>query len=159
VNRRHAWPQNKALAGLASEGNSHNYAGLEKRIMTRQANKGTSQRQLRAGELLRHALSEIFRNEDIEDADLAGEIVTVAQVRVSPDLRHATVYASALSGKNSDDLARALNKHQRFLRGELARRIELKYVPELVFRGDHVGEEAAHIDEILRSPEVARDLK
>ena len=127
--------------------------------MTRQANKGTSQRQLRAGELLRHALSEIFRNEDIEDADLAGEIVTVAQVRVSPDLRHATVYASALSGKNSDDLARALNKHQRFLRGELARRIELKYVPELVFRGDHVGEEAAHIDEILRSPEVARDLK
>jgi ribosome-binding factor A len=127
--------------------------------MKRQASKGPSQRQLRAGELLRHALSEIFRTEDIVDEDLKGEIVTVAEVRMSPDLQHATVYASALSGKNSDDLARALNRHQRFLRGELARRIELKYVPELAFRGDHVGEEAAHIDELLRSPEVARDLK
>ena len=113
--------------------------------MKRQASKGPSQRQLRAGELLRHALSEIFRTEDIVDEDLKGEIVTVAEVRMSPDLQHATVYASALSGKNSDDLARALNRHQRFLRGELARRVELKYVPELAFRGDHVGEEAAHI--------------
>jgi ribosome-binding factor A len=127
--------------------------------MKRQASKGPSQRQLRAGELLRHALAEIFRTEDIVDQDLEGEIITVAEVRLSPDLRHATVYASALSGKDSDVLARALNRHQRFLRGELARRIELKYVPELVFRGDHVGEEAAHIDELLRSPEVARDLK
>jgi ribosome-binding factor A len=127
--------------------------------MKRQASKGPSQRQLRAGELLRHALSEIFRTEDIVDQELKGEIVTVAEVRLSPDLRHATVYTNALSGKNSDDLARALNRHQRFLRGELARRVELKYVPELVFRGDHVGEEAAHIDALLRSPEVARDLK
>jgi ribosome-binding factor A len=127
--------------------------------MKRQQAKGPSQRQLRAGELLRHALSEIFRTEDIVDHDLVGEIVTVAEVRMSPDLRHATVYASALSGKNPDDLARALNRHQRFLRGELARRVELKYVPDLVFRGDHVAEEAAHIDELLRSPEVVRDLK
>jgi ribosome-binding factor A len=144
---------------LASGPNSLNYARLEKRIMKRQATKGPSQRQLRAGELLRHALAEIFRCEEFEDHDLKGEIVTVAEVRMSPDLRHATVFASALSGKNSDDLARALNRHQRFLRGELARRIELKYVPELQFRGDHVAEEAAHIDELLRSPEVARDLK
>jgi ribosome-binding factor A len=127
--------------------------------MKRQANKGQSQRQLRAGELLRHALSEILRTEDIEDSELGGEIVTISEVRMSPDLQHATVFASALSGKNSGDLARALNRHQRFLRGELARRVELKYTPELVFRGDHAVEAAERIEELLRSPDVARDLK
>ena len=127
--------------------------------MKRQPAKGPSQRQLRAGELLRHALAEIFRTEDIEDGDLKGEIVTVAEVRMSPDLQHATVFASALSGKNSERIAAALNRHQRFLRGELARRVELKYIPDLTFRGDHVAEEAGRIEELLRSPEVARDLK
>ncbi len=127
--------------------------------MKRQTNKGPTQRQLRAGELLRHSLSDIFRTEDIEDPDLNGEIVTVAEVRMSPDLQHATVFASALSGKNNDELARALNRHQRFLRGELARRVELKYIPELLFRGDRASEAAGRIDELLRSPDVARDLK
>jgi ribosome-binding factor A len=127
--------------------------------MKRQQAKGPTQRQLRAGELLRHALSEIFHSEDIDDEDLKGEIVTVAEVRMSPDLQHATVFASALSGKNSDDLARALNRHHRFLRGELARRVELKYVPDLAFRGDHAADAAGRIDELLRSPDVARDLK
>lgn len=127
--------------------------------MKRQATKGPSQRQLRAGELLRHALAEIFRAEEIEDQDLEGEIINVAEVRMSPDLQHATVFTSALSGKDSEGIARALNRHHRFLRGELARRVELKYIPDLVFRGDHAGEEAAHIDELLRSPQVARDLK
>ena len=127
--------------------------------MKRQSAKGPTQRQLRAGELLRHALADIFRTEDIEDQDLKGEIVTVAEVRMSPDLQHATVFASALSGKNSDEVARALNRHHKFLRGELARRVELKYIPDLVFRGDHVAEEAGRIEELLRSPEVSRDLK
>ncbi len=127
--------------------------------MTRQTSKGPSQRQLRAGELLRHTLAEIFRTEDIEDPDLHGEIITVAEVRVSPDLKHATVFASALSGKNGGTIAGALNRHQRFLRGELARRVELKYVPELVFRADHALKAAERIDELLRSPDVARDLK
>ncbi len=127
--------------------------------MKRQAAKGPTQRQLRAGELLRHALADIFRNEDIEDSELKGEIVTVAEVRMSPDLQHATVFASALSGKNSDDLARALNRHSKFLRGELARHVELKYVPDLMFRGDHAVDAAERIEELLRSPEVSRDLK
>ena len=88
-----------------------------------------------------------------------GEIVTVAEVRLSPDLKHAVVFASALSGKNSDIVAEALNRHHRFLRGELARRVELKYVPNLVFKGDHLLDEAGRIEDLLRSPEVARDLK
>ncbi|KAI95993.1 ribosome-binding factor A [Rhodomicrobium udaipurense JA643] len=121
--------------------------------------KGPSQRQLRAGELLRHALAEIFRLEDIEDAELKGQLITVAEVRVSPDIKHATVFTSALGGKPGDVIAKALNRHARFLRGELARRIELKYVPELVFRADHALDAAERIDELLRSPDVARDLK
>ncbi len=127
--------------------------------MKHQPTKGPSQRQLRAGELLRHTLAQIFQTEDIEDVDLKGEIITVGEVRVSPDLKHATVFTSALSGKDSDTIAEALNRHSRFLRGVLARRIELKYVPELAFKGDHILEEAGRIDELLRSPEVARDLK
>ncbi len=127
--------------------------------MKHQPTKGPSQRQLRAGELLRHALAEIFQTEDIEDSELKGEIITVSEVRVSPDLKHATVFASSLGGKGSDGIARALNRHNRFLRGELARRVELKYVPDLVFRGDHAIDAAERIDELLRSPQVARDLK
>ncbi len=144
---------------LVSRWIPRNYAKFERRTMKHQPKKGPTQRQLRAGELLRHALAEIFRAEDIQDNELTGEIITVAEVRLSPDLKHAVVFTSALSGKDSDAIAEALNRHHRFLRGELARRIELKYVPELVFKGDHVIDEAGRIDELLRSPEVARDLK
>lgn len=126
--------------------------------MKSQSRKGPSQRQLRAGELIRHALSEVFQVEDILDADLEGEIITVAEVRMTPDLKHATVFVSALGGKNSDDIARAVNRHKRFLRGELARRVELKYIPDLEFRGDRAAEAAERVEELLRSPQVARDL-
>jgi ribosome-binding factor A len=121
--------------------------------------KGPSQRQLRAGELLRHALAEIFMTEDIEDDALRGEIITVSEVRVSPDLKHATVFVAALGEKKHEELARSLNRHQRFLRGELAKRVELKYMPDLSFRGDHSVAASERIDELLRSPNVARDLK
>ncbi len=123
-----------------------------------QAKKGPSQRQLRAGELLRHALAEIFSVEEIEDTELAGVAITVAEVRMSPDLRHATIFVSALGGMNADEVAKALNRHQRFLRGQLARRVQLKYMPDLLFRGDHALEAAKRIEELLRSPQVARDL-
>ena len=144
---------------LVSCRNSLKYAGFGETLMKHQPAKGPSQRQLRAGELLRHTLAQVFQTEDIEDTELKGEIITVGEVRLSPDLKHATVFTSALSGKDSDTIAKALNRHQRFLRGELARRIELKYVPELVFKGDHLLDEAGRIEDLLRSPEVARDLK
>jgi ribosome-binding factor A len=127
--------------------------------MKPQTTKGPSQRQLRAGELLRHALAEIFMTEDIEDDELRGEIITVSEVRVSPDLKHATVFVAALGERKNEDLARSLNRHQRFLRGGLARRVELKYIPDLSFRGDHSVEASDRIEELLRSPNVARDLK
>lgn len=151
--------QSDEANALVSRRNSLKYAGFGETLMRHQPTKGPSQRQLRAGELLRHTLAQIFQTEDIEDSELKGEIITVGEVRVSPDLKHATVFTSALSGKDSDTIAKALNRHHRFLRGELARRIELKYVPELAFKGDHLLDEAGRIDDLLRSPEVARDLK
>lgn len=120
--------------------------------------RGPSQRQLRAGELLRHTLAEILMTEDIEDEELRGELITVSEVRVSPDLKHATVYVTAVRGTN-EDVAKALKRHARFLRGELARRVELKYIPELSFEGDITAETSERIDALLRSPEVQRDLK
>jgi ribosome-binding factor A len=151
--------QSDEANALVSCRDSLKYAGSGETLMKRQPTKGPSQRQLRAGELLRHTLAQLFQTEDIEDAELKGEIITVGEVRVSPDLKHATVFTSARSGKDSDTIAAALNRHQRFLRGVLARLIELKYVPELVFKGDHHLDEAGRIDDLLRSPEVARDLK
>ena len=121
--------------------------------------KGPSQRQLRAGELLRHALAEILTAEDIDDPDLEGQILTVVEVRVSPDLKNATVFVNAMAFGGNDRVAGALNRHQRFLRGALARRIDLKYVPDLAFRADHAVEAVQRIEDLLRSPEVARDLK
>src|SRR5262245_36115632 len=92
--------------------------------------KGPSQRQLRVGEMLRHSLSEILRETDIRDPDLAGVSVTVTQVKPSPDMRHATVFVEPLGGKNAGMVVAALNRHKGFLRGAMGRTIELKFTPE-----------------------------
>ena len=99
--------------------------------MVRQQAKGPSQRQLRVGEMLRHALAEILTRADIADPELEGRYITVTEVKTSPDLRHATVFARPF-GKDQDDgaIIKALNRHQRFLRGELGRRVDLKFIPE-----------------------------
>jgi len=121
--------------------------------------KGPSQRQLRVGEVLRHALFDILRSTDIRDADLAGVSVTVTQVKPSPDMRHATVFVEPLGGVNADTIIAALNRHRGFLRGELGHRIELKFTPELRFVEDTSFAEAERIARILHSDKVARDLK
>jgi len=120
--------------------------------------KTPSQRQLRVGEVLRHALAEVFREEDIRDLDLIGVSVTVTEVRPSPDLRHATAFVEPLGGGNADVIVKALNRHRGFLRGELGHRITLKFTPELRFLEDTSFAEAAHIEGILRSEKVSRDL-
>ncbi len=120
--------------------------------------KGPSQRQLRVGELLRHALAEIFVREKIADPDLANLLITVSEVRVSPDLKHATAYVIPTGGGDAQKLARNLGKHQRFLRGMLARRVDLRYVPDISFRADVSIDEAQRINDLLRSPDVRRDL-
>ncbi len=121
--------------------------------------RGPSQRQLRVGELLRHALSDILLQNEIRDPDLEGVSVTVTQVKPSPDMRHATVFVEPLGGKNADTIVNALNRHRGFLRGELGRTIELKFTPELRFVEDTSFAEAERIEKILQSEKVARDLQ
>jgi ribosome-binding factor A len=119
---------------------------------------GPSQRQLRVGEMLRHALSEILMRGEIRDPDLDDTPVTVTQVIPSPDMRHATVFCEPLGGKNADLIVAALNKHKGFVRGLLGKTIALKFTPELRFIEDKSFAEAQRIEDILKSSRVQRDL-
>lgn len=125
----------------------------------RGAPSGPSQRQLRAGELIRHALVEILREEEIADPDLAGVSVTVTEVRMSPDLRHAYAFVEPLGGQDAARVVAALNRHARFLRGRLGREIDMKFTPDLRFAHDESFTEAARMEALFRDPRVARDLE
>ncbi|MBK6702866.1 MAG: 30S ribosome-binding factor RbfA [Caulobacteraceae bacterium] len=120
---------------------------------------GPSQRQLRAAEVVRHALVDIVQREELRDADLKGVYVTIGEVRASPDLKHMTAFVSSLGPSDPQLIANGLTRISPFLRGRLARNIALKFTPELHFQPDISYDEARHIDELLASPEVARDLK
>lgn len=124
----------------------------------RGAPAGPSQRQLRAGELIRHALVEILREEEIADPDLAGVSVTVTEVRMSPDLRHALCFVEPLGGRDAGRVVGALNRSARFLRGRLGRGIDMKFTPDLKFAHDESFDEAARMEALFRDPRVARDL-
>ena len=119
---------------------------------------GPSQRQLRVGEMLRHALADILRQNDIRDPDLDGVSVTITQVKPSPDMRYATVYCEPLGGENAKVIIAALNRHKGFLRGEMGHRIATKFTPELRFVEDESFAEAEKIETILKSERVSRDL-
>ena len=119
---------------------------------------GGSQRQLRVGETVRHALAEILANGDVHDPDLEGHIITVPEVRMSPDLKLATIYVMPLGGRDTEVVIEALNRNKKFLRGEIAHRVNLKFAPEIRFRADDRFEEAERIEKLLRTPEVQRDL-
>jgi len=120
---------------------------------------GPSQRQLRAAELVRHALVDILAREELRDPDLRGVSITVGEVRASPDLKHMTVFVSSLGPGDPRVIANGLTRTAGFLRARLARAVELRFTPELHFQPDVSYEEARHIDDLLASPEVARDLK
>jgi ribosome-binding factor A len=119
---------------------------------------GPSQRQLRVGEMLRHALAEILNRNEIRYPDLDGVSVTITQVKPSPDMRYATVYCEPLGGENAKAIIAALNKHKGFLRGEMGHRIAIKFTPELRFVEDESFAEALKIENILKSERVSRDL-
>jgi ribosome-binding factor A len=119
---------------------------------------GPTQRQLRAGELVRHALVDILAREDLRDPDLQGVSITVGEVRGSPDLKHMNVFVAALGDHDPQRIAKALDRCAGFLRGRLARAVDLRFTPELHFIPDVSYDEARHIDALLRSPEVKRDL-
>lgn len=120
---------------------------------------GPTQRQLRAGELVRHALVEILREEEFADPELTGVSVTVTQARMSPDLRHAMVFIVPLGGGHAGQVAKALNRHAKFLRGQLGRSIDMKFTPDLKFIEDESFDEAERINRLFDDPRVKADLE
>jgi ribosome-binding factor A len=114
---------------------------------------------LRVGELVRHALAQLFARGEIEDDELAGAVITVPEVRMSPDLKLASAYVMPLGGERAGEIVAALNRHQRFIRGRVAPEIDLKFAPEIRFFVDETFDEFGKIDALLRSDRVQRDLR
>jgi ribosome-binding factor A len=119
---------------------------------------GGSQRQLRVGETVRHAVADILAHGDVHDPDLEGHIITVPEVRMSPDLKLATIYVMPLGGRDTEIVIAALDRNKKFLRGEIAHRVNLKFAPDIRFRVDERFDEAERIEKLLRTPAVQRDL-
>jgi ribosome-binding factor A len=120
--------------------------------------EGRSVRLLRVGEQVRHALSDILMRGDVHDDVLASHSVSITEVRMSPDLRHATVFVKPLLGADEDEVLKALKRNVRYLKGEVAHRVNTKYAAELKFLADESFDEGSHIDRLLRDPKVAQDL-
>jgi ribosome-binding factor A len=123
-----------------------------------QSAKPPSQRQLRVGELIRHKLAEMLSRGEIHDDVLASHVITVPEVRLSPDLKLATAYVIPLGGADTEAVIEALNRHKRFIRGEIAHSVNLKFAPDIRFRRDETFEEASRIDALLASPKVRGDV-
>jgi ribosome-binding factor A len=120
---------------------------------------GPSQRQLRVAELIRHALSEMLARGEIHDDVLAAHVVTVPEVRMSPDLRLATVYVMPLGGKDTEAVLEALERNRRYVRGEIAEAVNLKFAPDIRFLADETFQEVNRIEQLLASDKVRRDLE
>ncbi len=117
-----------------------------------------SQRMLRVGELIRHAMSELLSRGEINDPVLETHVVTIPGVRMSPDLKLATIFVMPLGGQDVEPVIKALDRHKKFLRGEIARRINLKFAPDIRFRMDESFDASAKIDALLNSDKVRADL-
>ena len=119
---------------------------------------GPSQRSLRVGELVRHALAAMFARGDVDDDALRGTVITVPEVRMSPDLKIANAYIMPLGGQHAEEIVAALNRHAKYVRGRVAPQINMKFAPEVRFFVDETFEEASRIDALLRSKKVQQDL-
>ncbi|WP_375420421.1 30S ribosome-binding factor RbfA [uncultured Sphingomonas sp.] len=117
-----------------------------------------SVRTLRVGEQMRHVLSEILQRGDVHDPVLAKHVVSITEVRMSPDLRHATVFVKPLLGRDEEAVLKALRTNTAYLQREVASRVQMKYAAKLKFLADESFDEGSHIDALLRAPKVARDL-
>src|SRR5262249_3386608 len=124
----------------------------------REQSAGGSQRQLRVGELIRHELAVMLSRGDVHDPVIEARMITVPEVRMSPDLRLATIYVMPLGGRDEEEGLGTLERNKRYMRGEIARRVNLKFAPEIRFRIDERFDEAERIEKLLRTPEVQRDL-
>lgn len=128
--------------------------------MARPSSTGPSQRQLRVGEQVRHAVSEVLQRGDVRDDVLENSVISISEVRMSPDLKIATCFVSPLGAADGDAVIKALNHHAKFIRGRSASALrQMKYMPEFRFRIDTSFDNYAKIDALLSSPEVSRDLE
>jgi len=125
----------------------------------REQSAAASQRQLRVGELIRHELAAMLSRGDVHDAVIEAHMITVPEVRMSADLRLATIYVMPLGGRDEKAVLDALERNKRYMRGEIARRVNLKFAPEIRFRIDERFDEAERIEKLLRTPTVRRDLQ
>ena len=119
---------------------------------------GGSQRQLRVGELVRHALADLLTRGEVHDPVIEGHLITIPEVRMTADLRLATIYVMPLAGRDADEVIAAFDRNKKFIRGEIAHTINLKFAPDIRFLPDERFAEAERIDKLLRSPAVKRDL-
>jgi ribosome-binding factor A len=124
----------------------------------RSQSSGPSQRQQRVAELVRHALAEVLQRGDLQDPVLTSHVVTIPEVRMSPDLKLATAYVMPLGGEHEREVLKALDRSKKFLRQEVAHRVNLKFAPDLRFRRDETFDEAQRIEALLRSEKVQRDI-
>jgi ribosome-binding factor A len=127
--------------------------------MSKNNEKAPSQRMLRMGELVRHALAEMFSRGDVHDPVLETHVITIPEVAMTPDLRHATAYVMPLGGKDERAVIDALNRNKKYMRGVIAKKIQAKFAPDLHFRLDERFDRAEQIDKLLKQPEVQRDLR
>ena len=125
---------------------------------TQASSPNGSQRQLRVGELVRHAISEILAQGNVHDPVLEGHLITIPEVRMAADLKLATIYVMPLGGGDVKDVVAALERNKKYLRGEIAHRVNLKFAPDIRFRADERFDEAERIEKLLRTPAVQRDL-
>ncbi len=132
---------------------------MPRRRQSREQSDGGSQRQLRVGELVRHAVAEMLTRGEVHDPVIETHLITVPEVRMTPDLRLATIYVIPLGGRDEKEVLAALERNKRYLRGEIAHRINLKFAPDIRFRIDERFDEAERIEKLLRTPQVRRDLE
>ena len=128
-------------------------------MRTKETVEGRSVRLLRVGEQVRHVLSEILQRGDVHDDTLASHLVSITEVRMSPDLRHATVFVKPLLGQDEEEVLKAMRTHTAYLQKQVASRIRIKYAAKLKFLADESFDEGGKIDSILRTSKVAQDLK
>ena len=119
---------------------------------------GPTQRQLRVGELIRHALAEMLSRGEIHDDVLAAHVITIPEVRMSPDLKMASIYVMPLGGKDLQPVLAALDRNKKYIRGEIAQEVNLKFAPDIRFLADETFDEAQRIDRLLASDRVRKDL-
>jgi ribosome-binding factor A len=132
---------------------------LQVAIMSKPSQAGPSQRQLRVGEQVRHALSDVLQRGEVRDDVIETTVISVSEVRMSPDLKIATAFVAPLAAKDNQAVIKALARNAKFIRGRISGALrQMKYMPEFRFRLDTSYDNMARIDALLRSPEVARDL-